>query len=104
MKYKQEVKEKAVEMALQGAHLKVIQAELGPNPKATERYIVKAHKNGKCKFANYKEVLADLKKKGIVPKTVVQISKDKQEAKQTAKKEAKRKPNPIKEPKETKLE
>ena len=85
-KYKPEVKEQCVKKAIEGMHLKTIQRELGPNPKATERYIVKANKDGKIKFANYKEVLEDLKKRNIVPKTLVQESRDKKKAKDEKKK------------------
>jgi len=85
-KYNQETKEKALKMALEGVHLKTIQTELGPNPKATERYIVKAHKEGKIKFANYKEVLAELKKQGKAPKTLRQESVDKKKARDDKKK------------------
>ena len=81
-KFNYAIKQKAVEMALAGIHLKNIQAQIGPNPKATERYIVKAF-NGKipnftCKFATYKEVLADLESRGITPQTVTQIAKAKE--------------------------
>jgi len=41
-KYTQEVKDKAVAAAKEGMNLKEIQRTLGPNPKATERYLVKA--------------------------------------------------------------
>ena len=41
-KYTQEVKDKAVEAAKNGMALKAIQTEIGPNPKATLRYLAKA--------------------------------------------------------------
>lgn len=41
-KYTQDVKDKAVEMVKQGVSLKEIQRQLGPNPKAVERYLAKA--------------------------------------------------------------
>lgn len=41
-KYTQEVKDKAVQMVLAGKPLKAIQTELGPNPKAVQRYLKKA--------------------------------------------------------------
>ena len=85
-KYTKEVKEQALQAALKGMHLKIVQTEIGPNPKAVERYIVKAHKAGAIKYASYKEVLADLKAKGIVPKTLRQESVDKKATKKAVKK------------------
>ena len=41
-KYTQEIKDKAVEMVQNGVSLKEIQRTLGPNPKAVERYLLKA--------------------------------------------------------------
>jgi transposase-like protein len=41
-KYTQEVKDKAVKMVQEGKSLKAIQTELGPNPKAVQRYLKKA--------------------------------------------------------------
>lgn len=41
-KYTQEVKDKCVEMVQNGVSLKEIQRQLGPNPKAVERYLAKA--------------------------------------------------------------
>jgi len=80
-KFNYATKQKAVELAIEGVHLKEIQRRLGPNPKATERYIIKANAgkipNFSCKFANYKEVLADLESRGIKPMTVTQIARDK---------------------------
>lgn len=46
-KYTQEVKDKAVEAAKTGMNLKEIQRTIGPNPKATQRYLVKAGINFK---------------------------------------------------------
>ena len=37
MRYTKEIKAKAVQMAKDGKHLKAIQQEIGPNPKATVR-------------------------------------------------------------------
>ena len=84
-KFNFDVKKQAVDMALAGVHLKEVQRRLGPNPKATERYIIKAY-NGKipnysCRFANYKEVLVDLDARGIKPQTITQIAKSKADAK-----------------------
>lgn len=42
MKYTTEVQEKCVEAAKSGMSLKAIQSQFGPNPKATQRYLVKA--------------------------------------------------------------
>ena len=84
-KFNYAIKQKAVELAIEGVHLKEVQRRLGPNPKATERYIIKANAgkipNFSCKFANYKEVLADLESRGIKPMTVTQLAKAKQDAK-----------------------
>ena len=85
-RYTKEVKAQAVAMALKGVHLKTVQTEVGPNPKAIERYIVKANKAGTCKFKNYREVLADLKTKNIVPQTLRQESIIKKESKKNIKK------------------
>lgn len=70
MRYVKEIQDKAVEAALSGVHLKNIQTSMGPNPAATLRYM---HKRG----IDYQKVLAELKVKGIIPKTLVQESKDK---------------------------
>ena len=40
--YTPEVKAKAVELALAGENFKIIQTNIGPNPKATVRYLLKA--------------------------------------------------------------
>jgi hypothetical protein len=79
MKYTQEIKDKAVEAALDGVHLKVIQHTIGPNPAATMRYLTKAGHN-------YTEVLASLKERGIIPKTPERLAKEKAEAKAESKK------------------
>ena len=42
MKYNEQIKQKAVELAVSGVSLKEIQSTVGPNPKATMRYLVKA--------------------------------------------------------------
>lgn len=41
-KYEEDVKAKAVEMAKNGTPLAEIQRQLGPNPKAIQRYCAKA--------------------------------------------------------------
>ena len=41
-KYKQEVKDAAVNAAKEGMHLKTVQQTIGPNPAATKRYMIKA--------------------------------------------------------------
>ena len=41
-KYTQEIKDKCVEMVKMGVSLKDIQTQIGPNPKAVERYLKKA--------------------------------------------------------------
>ncbi len=41
-KYTQEVKDQAVEAAKTGISLAEIQRTIGPNPKATQRYLIKA--------------------------------------------------------------
>lgn len=102
MKYKKETKQKAVKMALEGVHLKTIQVEIGPNPKAIERYIKKAHKDGICKFPTYKEVLDDLKKQGKAPKTLIQVSREKEEKRKEKPKQSFKGVNIT--PKTTKLE
>ena len=56
-KYNQETKDKAVELAKQGVALKAIQTQLGPNPKATMRYLVKAG-------IDYNELKEQLKAEG----------------------------------------
>ena len=40
MKYTPEIKAKCVELALSGVSLAEIQRTVGPNPKATQRYLV----------------------------------------------------------------
>ena len=62
MRYTKEIKAKAVQMAKDGKHLKAIQQEIGPNPKATVRYLAKIG-------VNYKELLIDFKSKGKAPIT-----------------------------------
>lgn len=69
-KYTPEIKKKAVEMAKAGVHLKQIQADIGPNPKAVERYLKK-------EGTTYAKVLADLKARNIVPKTPLGAAKAK---------------------------
>jgi len=41
-KYTQEIKDKCVELVKLGVSLKDIQTQIGPNPKAVERYLKKA--------------------------------------------------------------
>ena len=72
MKYKQEVKDKAVKMAKEGKHLKAIQQEIGPNPKAIMRYLAK-------EGVNYKDLLAGFKKAGKTPVTPNKEGTDKAE-------------------------
>ncbi len=57
MKYTQEIKDQAVEAAKNGTALKTIQTTIGPNPKATLRYLVKAG-------IDYKALRAKLKEEG----------------------------------------
>ena len=54
MKYTQEVKDNAVKAATDGMNLKEIQRTIGPNPKATLRYLVAAG-------IDYKKVKEELK-------------------------------------------
>lgn len=42
MRYKKDVKEQCLKMVREGYSFKVIQDQLGPNPKAIQRYCVKA--------------------------------------------------------------
>lgn len=56
-KYNQETKDKAVELAKQGVPLKEIQRQLGPNPKATQRYLAK-------QGIEYKDLRVELKEAG----------------------------------------
>jgi transposase-like protein len=59
MKYTEEVKAKAVKAAQEGMSLKLIQKTLGPNPKATLRYLAKAG-------VDYKKVRDQLIKEGKI--------------------------------------
>lgn len=77
-KYPQETKDKAVEMAKQGVHLKTIQTEIGPNPKATMRYLAK-------QGIDYKKLREELKAQGKEPKTLVQENKERVEKKSSKK-------------------
>ena len=56
-KYDQDTKDKAVALAKAGVPLKEIQRQVGPNPKATQRYLVKVG----IKYADLRE---ELKKAG----------------------------------------
>lgn len=73
-KYTQDVKDKCVEAAKSGMHLKAIQQEFGPNPKAVMRYLAKAG-------IDYKELITELKANGKGPQTPVQKAKQKQKQK-----------------------
>jgi len=79
-KYEQEVKDKAVELAKKGVALTAIQSELGPNPKATMRYLAKAG-------IDYKVLREELKAAGkLQAKTNKQGDKSKEKvAKQETK-------------------
>ena len=80
MKYTQEIKDKCVEAAKKGISLKEIQATIGPNPKATERYLVKVG-------ISYKELKAELVEKGILKPNVNKSKKvrDKEKAQKVQK-------------------
>lgn len=54
-KYAQDVKDKAIEMLKAGKSLAAIKQELGPNPKAVERYCKKAGIDMKALMAKNKE-------------------------------------------------
>ena len=58
-KYTQEVKDKVVEAAKAGTSLLEIHRTIGPNPKATQRYLVKVG-------INYKDLKVELKEKGVL--------------------------------------
>ena len=73
-KYTSDIKEKAVAAAKTGMHLKEIQRTIGPNPKATLRYLAKLG-------IDYKKLVEQLKAMGKAPQTTVQISKARVEAK-----------------------
>lgn len=77
-KYTEDVKQKAVEAAKQGMHLKEIQRQFGPNPKATQRYLAKLG-------IDYKKLVTQLKEQGKAPQTLVQQSKAKMEKHQAEK-------------------
>ncbi len=92
-KYPKEIQEKAVKMAKEGVHLKTIQTELGPNPKATMRYLAKVG-------INYTDLKAELKADGKEPKTLIKESLDKAErrrskAKVSDKKKAAKQPKEL---------
>jgi len=57
MKYTQEVKDQAVEAAKNGTNLKEKQRTIGPNPKATQRYL-------KAAGIDFKELNAKLRAEG----------------------------------------
>ena len=77
-KYTSDIKEKAVVAAKTGMHLKEIQRTIGPNPKATLRYLAKLG-------IDYKKLVEQLKAQGKGPQTTVQISKQKADAKAAVK-------------------
>ena len=83
MKYTDEVKDKAVKLALEGVHLKTIQIECGPNPKAIMRYLKK-------RGIDYKELLKSLKEQGREPKTALKIAKEQAVERKKRKAEAKK--------------
>lgn len=56
-KYTEEIKQKAVKAAKEGKSLKEIQTTIGPNPKATMRYLAK-------EGLEYKDLKAKLIKEG----------------------------------------
>jgi len=61
-KYTQEIKDKAVEMAKAGVPLKHIQSQIGPNPKATQRYLAK-------QGINYADLRKELREDGKLQPT-----------------------------------
>ena len=63
MKYTQEIKDKAVQAAQEGKSLKEIQQTIGPNPKATQRYLLKAG-------IDYKELRVTLRDSGKLKPSV----------------------------------
>jgi len=65
-------------------HLKQIQVEIGPNPKATMRYLKK-------RGINYKELKEKLTADNKAPKTIIQLNKDRN----VFKMQKKKKPVPI---------
>ncbi len=79
MRYTKDVKEKACQAAISGLHLKQVQAQFGPNPKAVMRYLKK-------RGIEYKDIKAEL-----TPKTIIQISKERQ----IFKRQQKHKPVPL---------
>jgi transposase-like protein len=78
-KYTQEVKDKAVQMVLAGKPLKAIQTELGPNPKAVQRYLKKAG-------IDYAKIVAKAKAVKEAEKKAADAAKPKVEVKAPAKK------------------
>jgi len=73
-RYSKDIKEKSCAAALEGVHLKQIQALFGPNPKAVMRYLKK-------KGIDYNTLKIELK-----PKTVIQINKERNIIKKQKKK------------------
>ena len=82
-KYTQEIKDQAVEAVKQGKSFKEIQQTIGPNPKAVQRYLVKAG-------IDYIELKKDLIEKGILKPAV-------NKQKKVRDKEAARKAIPVEE-------
>ena len=70
-KFAPEIKQRCVDAALAGEHLNVIQMKYGPNPKAIMRYL---KKRGIDYMAFRDKLIAEGKK----PKTLVQLSKEKE--------------------------
>jgi len=68
MRYSKEVKEKVCALAKSGIHLKIIQHEHGPNPKAIIRYLKSMYD------IDYKEMRKGFKDK---PKTLIKLNEDK---------------------------
>lgn len=76
MRYSRDIKDKACEAAMKGVHLKQVQVDYGPNPKAVMRYLKK-------KGIDYKALKTELK-----PKTVIQINKERNYLKKQNKKKS----------------
>ncbi len=79
-KYTQEIKDKAVELAKKGIALKTIQTELGPNPKATQRYL-------KAIGIDYAALRKKLKEKGEL-KSATKKQEEKKESKTPVQKQS----------------
>ena len=82
MKYTKEVKAKAVAAAKTGMSLKEIQTNIGPNPKATMRYLAK-------EGIDYKELKVELANAGVLKPAVhlnkkARVADEKKKAKKAA--------------------